>query len=69
MTKSGPKLKDKPTSRAKGTSVPYGPPQPEPDVLPTVTHSAADTGKTALKVGAAIALPFLLRAVFKAVTK
>jgi hypothetical protein len=47
-------------------NVPYGPPQPK-DSVPAARRGSA--GRTALKVGVGLALPFVARALFRALTK
>jgi len=57
------------TAAAKGdrTEVPYGPSQPAADTAPAARRSG--TGRTLVKVGVGLALPFVARAIFRALAK
>ena len=56
-----------PRSTRNGASVPYGPPQTGAVAAPGSASRGA--GRTAVKVGLALAAPFLARALFRAITR
>jgi len=65
--KRTPKLGHPTGSGRVGSRVPYGPPQTDDAAVPAATSGSS--GKTVVKVGLAIAAPFVVRAIFRALTR